>query len=589
MCPQQKLQEQDERYKTFDELKRELRSKEGKEPLRFYQMSDEKLLETMETYGCSVVDWKRKFAGGLPEVDKRGLWAKEGFNSILHYASVKAAFSHELTKKILRISRKIYPFGGIRKLFEEGEVGWPKLEEVAGLITKENEHVWLERLQTMSTRAIRQVAQYIRYLNNPEKHDGNDHSEPSAKSKTGSGSEQKARPRPGGKPDKTETADNKPNPGDNTDSSPGGNTDSESKTDDDIGDESISNSNTDVDGKQNNSESAKEKVITGTNAYRKSKNRQASTDAFIASLVANGLEETYRGRKTVSIKLDPLVAQRLLHIQEGLKKKYQTASKKSPNLSETIDFVLTHFDETANSIPAYEEVIFRNAATGNLTTKTSWGPVVVVEEDLEERKQKYPPIDLDEDRLVAKEAAAAYEAKCKAKGKRVGRKIPKAVRDFVRRREGGFCCCPGCNKKGKRYHHIKPFNKYRSHDPDGIVLFCVSCHKLLHEGVFWLEELKAKMKVALGAEVTSPTLYKVLFRKDTKVRSKSQSEMEKTNRKYQEHKKRAFKGSKPEYNQRKAKRGSAPQDNETRTNETPTPANETRTNETPTPAKYDSN
>ena len=59
---------------------------------------------------------------------------------------------------------------------------------------------------------------------------------------------------------------------------------------------------------------------------------------------------------------------------------------------------------------------------------------------------------------------------------------PKTVR-FVRRRDSGRCCVPGC--RSSRYleiHHVVPREAGGNHAPDNLTLLCDGHHRAHHEG-----------------------------------------------------------------------------------------------------------
>ncbi|MBI5754420.1 hypothetical protein HZA40_04730, partial [Candidatus Peregrinibacteria bacterium] len=58
-------------------------------------LTDQNLYELCKTYGTRALEWRRKFIGLLPEVNKRKLYQKKGFGSIFEFAKKLAGLSEE--------------------------------------------------------------------------------------------------------------------------------------------------------------------------------------------------------------------------------------------------------------------------------------------------------------------------------------------------------------------------------------------------------------------------------------------------------------------------------------------------------------
>ena len=66
----------------------------------------------------------------------------------------------------------------------------------------------------------------------------------------------------------------------------------------------------------------------------------------------------------------------------------------------------------------------------------------------------------------------------------LSRTIPPAVRRAVLIRDGGRCQVPGCrHNKHIELHHIDPWARSRSHDPQNLVCLCSTHHALVHKEV----------------------------------------------------------------------------------------------------------
>ena len=56
-------------------------------------MTDEELYEKAVMYGRNALLWRQRFMGLLPEVQRRGLYAKKGFGSVFEFAFKLAGLS----------------------------------------------------------------------------------------------------------------------------------------------------------------------------------------------------------------------------------------------------------------------------------------------------------------------------------------------------------------------------------------------------------------------------------------------------------------------------------------------------------------
>ncbi len=58
-------------------------------------LTDEKLYELCKMYGARALEWRRKFIGLLPEVERRKLYRKKGFASVFEFAAKLAGVSQK--------------------------------------------------------------------------------------------------------------------------------------------------------------------------------------------------------------------------------------------------------------------------------------------------------------------------------------------------------------------------------------------------------------------------------------------------------------------------------------------------------------
>ena len=132
----------------------------------------------------------------------------------------------------------------------------------------------------------------------------------------------------------------------------------------------------------------------------------------------------------------------------------------------------------------YVQLINCDVKTGACYTKTYSGWQRVCEQELVSREAlPESPIDLKQLRLEAKEYAAEYMRKHKLEGKELTDHIPEFIKFFILLRSQGFCEFPGCNRRGRKFHHLKRQCLDPDCDPDGIVFDCDECDSLFHDGV----------------------------------------------------------------------------------------------------------
>ena len=109
-------------------------------------LSDVQLYTLCKQYGSNALIWKRKFAGLLPEVKKRELYAHKGYASIYEFAAKLAGMSHESVDKILRLSQRLHDKPVLLKQLESGAQGWSKIEKVSFIATPKTEQFWAKKV-----------------------------------------------------------------------------------------------------------------------------------------------------------------------------------------------------------------------------------------------------------------------------------------------------------------------------------------------------------------------------------------------------------------------------------------------------------
>jgi len=130
--------------------------------MKFKRLSDKDLYALCKEYGQKARFWRRRFAGLLPEVERRGLYRRRGCGSIYEFAAKLAGMSKESVDKVLQISRKLQDKPRLLEQLETGAQSWSKLEKVAYVATVQTDGEWAERLGTMSQASVEAFVQNSR-------------------------------------------------------------------------------------------------------------------------------------------------------------------------------------------------------------------------------------------------------------------------------------------------------------------------------------------------------------------------------------------------------------------------------------------
>ena len=117
-------------------------------------MTDKELLETALMYGRHALEWRRKFIGLLPEINKRMLYKQKGCDSIREFANKFGGVSKEQLELTIKLEERFIPTPELHKLLVTGEVSINKLVRVASIATPENEKELSEVVQNLSQKAV---------------------------------------------------------------------------------------------------------------------------------------------------------------------------------------------------------------------------------------------------------------------------------------------------------------------------------------------------------------------------------------------------------------------------------------------------
>ena len=107
---------------------------------------------------------RRKFAGLLPEVFKRKLYAKKGFCSIFEFAAKLAGMSEEQVRLVLNLERKFDDKPVLKALLVNGEVSVNKLVRVASIATVENQEILAQQVIILPKTAIDTLVRDERFI-----------------------------------------------------------------------------------------------------------------------------------------------------------------------------------------------------------------------------------------------------------------------------------------------------------------------------------------------------------------------------------------------------------------------------------------
>lgn len=139
------------------------------------KLSDQNLFQLCKTYGARALEWRRKFIGLLPEVNRRRLYEKKGFESIFVFAKKLAGLSEDQVRLVLNLERRFEGMPELRGLLVNGEVSVNKLTRVVSIVSAENEKYLAGQVRILSNAAVETL---VRDVNNGVDENGNGLFEP---------------------------------------------------------------------------------------------------------------------------------------------------------------------------------------------------------------------------------------------------------------------------------------------------------------------------------------------------------------------------------------------------------------------------
>lgn len=93
----------------------------------------------------------------LSEIDRRRLYAKEGYSSLFSYCTEKFHYSEAGAFLRIQAARAVQKFPEILLLLEEGKIHLTTLKLISPILTPENKDLLLVKVQGMSKRAVEEL------------------------------------------------------------------------------------------------------------------------------------------------------------------------------------------------------------------------------------------------------------------------------------------------------------------------------------------------------------------------------------------------------------------------------------------------
>lgn len=115
-------------------------------------MDDKELHARFTEYGQNAREWLKKCALLLPEIERRRIWKKRGFDSIYEYAAKLAGMSQWQVTDALRVLKKIEDKPALQRIAEEKGIG--SVRPVTTIATKETDAFWAEKAKNMSKNTL---------------------------------------------------------------------------------------------------------------------------------------------------------------------------------------------------------------------------------------------------------------------------------------------------------------------------------------------------------------------------------------------------------------------------------------------------
>jgi hypothetical protein len=123
-------------------------------------MKDEEIHKKFQLCGKNVRHWLNECKMMLPEIERRQIYKKKGFEDIYEYARIIAGLSRNQVNESLRILEKLEDKPDL--LILAREQGISKVKTLVTIATEENQEQLAKNASKMSTRAVEQWSKDIK-------------------------------------------------------------------------------------------------------------------------------------------------------------------------------------------------------------------------------------------------------------------------------------------------------------------------------------------------------------------------------------------------------------------------------------------
>ena len=117
-------------------------------------VTDDDLYKRCRQYGANARLWTNKFAGLIPEVERRKLHRSHGYGSVYEFSAKLCGMTRQTVDEVLSLSQRLKGMPCLRRLLTTGKVGWTKLRIVAPVATPETDRLWANRVVSLSKRGL---------------------------------------------------------------------------------------------------------------------------------------------------------------------------------------------------------------------------------------------------------------------------------------------------------------------------------------------------------------------------------------------------------------------------------------------------
>ncbi len=117
-------------------------------------MSDKELYAQCKKWGLQALEAKHKFEGLLPEVNRRRLYERRGFETIYDFARIIGGLSRDQVNRVFSVCRKLEDKPVLQNMLIEGRVSVNKLCRITAIATKENQLQIAGAVTKLSQKAL---------------------------------------------------------------------------------------------------------------------------------------------------------------------------------------------------------------------------------------------------------------------------------------------------------------------------------------------------------------------------------------------------------------------------------------------------